>query len=266
MSKLISFLKKEPMLTVSVLAAVIALCITPPTKRLLSDIDWRTLGTLFMMLTVLEGFKQENIFNPLLRLAGRIGSMAGLSLFLVFAVFFSSMFVTNDVSLIIFVPLTILLFRAGRKERYILPVISMQNIAAVRGSLLTPFGSPQNLFLFDVAVHPLYVPDLDHLRRAADPVRADALPQGSAAGHRDRAHGKHHAVGARPPRAADRISRSVCAGARGDRHPDGVLVRRRGRGAARRPDRGPEDIAENRLRASADLLMLFRVFFFDRRE
>jgi Na+/H+ antiporter NhaD/arsenite permease-like protein len=74
--------------------------------------------------------------------------MVGLSLFLVFSVFFSSMFVTNDVSLIIFVPLTIILFRQGDKERYILPVISMENIAAVRGSLLTPFGSPQNLFIF----------------------------------------------------------------------------------------------------------------------
>ena len=58
------------------------------------------------------------------------------------------MFVTNDVSLIIFVPLTILLFRAGGKEAYILPVMSMENIAAGRGSLLMPFGSPQNLFLF----------------------------------------------------------------------------------------------------------------------
>ena len=107
------------MLTVSVLAAIAALIITPPSWELLSDIDWRTLGTLFMMLTVLEGFKKENIFRPLLRLAGNIRSMVGLSLFLVFSVFFSSMFVTNDVSLIIFVPLTIILFRAGGKERYI---------------------------------------------------------------------------------------------------------------------------------------------------
>ncbi len=144
--KVLSFLKREPMLTVSVLAAIAALIITPPSWELLSDIDWRTLGTLFMMLTVLEGFKKENIFRPLLRLAGNIRSMVGLSLFLVFSVFFSSMFVTNDVSLIIFVPLTIILFRAGGKERYILPVISMENIAAVRGSLLTPFGSPAFLY------------------------------------------------------------------------------------------------------------------------
>ena len=148
MKKVWTFLKKEMMLTVAILAAAVALIITPPSEQLFSDIDWRTLGTLFMMLTVLEGFKKENIFRPVLRLAGGIRSMVGLSLFLVFSVFFSSMFVTNDVSLIIFVPLTIILFRAGGRERFILPVISMENIAAVRGSLLTPFGSPQNLFIY----------------------------------------------------------------------------------------------------------------------
>lgn len=148
MKPIISFLKKEPMLVVSVAAAVIAMFITPPSAKLLSDIDWHTLATLFMMLTVLEGFKSENIFRPLLKLAGGIKSMVLLSLFLVFSVFFSSMFVTNDVSLIIFVPLTIILFRAGDKEKYILPVITMENIAAIRGSLLTPFGSPQNLFVY----------------------------------------------------------------------------------------------------------------------
>ena len=148
MKKILEFLKKEPMLTVSVAAAAAALFITPPSAKLLTNIDWRTLGTLFMMLTVLEGFKKENIFLPILKLAGSIHTMVGISLFLVFSVFFSSMFVTNDVSLIIFVPLTIILFRAGNKEKYILPVITMENIAAVRGSLLTPFGSPQNLFIY----------------------------------------------------------------------------------------------------------------------
>lgn len=148
MQKIIGIFKKDIMLSVSILAAVIALFITPPTKALIYDIDWRTLATLFMMLTVLEGFKKENIFRPLIKLTENMGTMLGLSFFFVFSVFFSSMFVTNDVSLIIFVPLTILLFRAGGKEKYILPVISMENIAAVRGSMLTPFGSPQNLFLF----------------------------------------------------------------------------------------------------------------------
>ena len=137
------------MLWLSVLAALLSFLITPPSKDIFSRIDWHTLGTLFMMLIVLEGFKQENIFRPILRLTSKFSSIAVLSLFLIFGVFFSSMFVTNDVSLIIFVPLTILLFRAGDKEKYILPVISMENIAAIRGSMLMPFGSPQNLFLFE---------------------------------------------------------------------------------------------------------------------
>ena len=148
MKKVFAFLKKEAMPVISLLAAIISLFITPPSWELIKAIDWRTLGTLLMMLCVLEGFKQENIFRPLICLGARFSTMAGLSAFLIFGVFFTSMFVTNDVSLIIFVPLTILLMRSGGKEQYILPVISMENIAAIRGSLLMPFGSPQNLFLY----------------------------------------------------------------------------------------------------------------------
>ncbi len=148
MKKVLGFFRREMMLTLSLLAAAAAMIITPPSERLLSDIDWRTLGTLLMMLCVLEGFKKENIFRPLIRLASRMKRMTTLTLFLVFGVFFTSMFVTNDVSLIIFVPLTILLFSGAGKEKYILPVLTFQNIAAIRGSLLMPFGSPQNLFLF----------------------------------------------------------------------------------------------------------------------
>lgn len=149
--KLINYLKKEPMLLLSVIAAAAGLIMTPPTTELLRGIDWRTLGILLMMLCVLEGFKQENVLQPLVALAGKLKSMTSLSLFLVFCVFFSSMFVTNDVSLLIFVPLTILLFRQAGREKFILPVITLENIAAVRGSLLTPFGSPQNLFLYGQA-------------------------------------------------------------------------------------------------------------------
>ncbi len=148
MKKILTFLKKELMLTLAVLAAVIAMFITPPTLERFKNLDWHTLGTLFMMLCVLEGFKRENVLKPVIGLASKLKTMAALSLFLIFGVFFTSMFVTNDVSLIIFVPLTILTFRGGGKEKYILPVITMENIAAIRGSLLTPFGSPQNLFLY----------------------------------------------------------------------------------------------------------------------
>lgn len=148
MKTVISFLKKEAMLVVSVAAALVSLVITPPSADLVKAIDWKTLATLFMLLSVLDGFKHENLFLPVLRLTEKFSTMLGLSFFLVFGVFFSSMFVTNDVSLIIFVPLTILLFREKGKTSYILPILTMENIAAVRGSLLTPFGSPQNLYLF----------------------------------------------------------------------------------------------------------------------
>ena len=140
--------KKEVMLSVSLLVAVASLFITPPSRELLHDINWRTLATLFMLLSVLEGFKSENIFAPLIKRTKNLSTMKNLTIFFVFCVFFSSMFVTNDVSLIIFVPLTIILFRAGGKEQYILPVLTFENIAAIRGSLLMPFGSPQNLFLY----------------------------------------------------------------------------------------------------------------------
>lgn len=146
--KIIALFKKELMLSVSLLAAIVSLFITPPTMVLLENIDWKTLATLFMLLSVLEGFKKENIFSPLLKRTAKISTMKWLTCFLVYSVFLTSMFVTNDVSLIIFVPITIILFRAGNKEKYILPVLTFENIAAIRGSLLTPFGSPQNLFLF----------------------------------------------------------------------------------------------------------------------
>ena len=148
MKKVLDFLKKEIMLVVAVLAAAVSLFITKPSLDLVKGIDWRTLGILLMMLCVLEGFKKESVLAPVVALGSRLKKMTTVTLFLVFGVFFTSMFVTNDVSLIIFVPITIMIFRGGGKEKFILPVITLQNIAAVRGSLLTPFGSPQNLFLF----------------------------------------------------------------------------------------------------------------------
>ena len=148
MKKVVGFIKKELMLVVSLAAAVISLFITPPSAALLRGIDWRTLGILLMMLLVLEGFKKESVLSPVAALGSRLNRMRTLTFFLVFGVFFTSMFVTNDVSLIIFVPITIMIFRRAGKEKYILPTLTLQNIAAIRGSLLTPFGSPQNLFLY----------------------------------------------------------------------------------------------------------------------
>ncbi|MBR4375299.1 MAG: hypothetical protein IKO57_09440 [Treponema sp.] len=87
MNKVASFIKKEPMLLVSVLVAAASLFITPPSKELLSAIDWRTLATLFMLLSVLEGFKTQNIFAPLIRLTSKITSLRRLTVFFFFRCF-----------------------------------------------------------------------------------------------------------------------------------------------------------------------------------
>ena len=71
MRKILLWLKKEPMVTLSVLAAIAGLIITPPSRARIGQIDWRTLGTLLMMLCVLEGFKQENVLQPVVNLAGK---------------------------------------------------------------------------------------------------------------------------------------------------------------------------------------------------
>ena len=91
--KIKEILKKEIMLTVSVFVAIVSFFITPPSKQLLYSIDWRTLATLFMLLSVLEGFKTHNVFLPLIKRTSKISSLRTLTIFFVFSVFFSSMFV-----------------------------------------------------------------------------------------------------------------------------------------------------------------------------
>ena len=77
-NKIASIFKKEIMLSVSLLAAIVSLFITPPQVKLLYDIDWKTLATLFMLLSVLEGFKKEQIFDPLLKITRKIGGITYL--------------------------------------------------------------------------------------------------------------------------------------------------------------------------------------------
>lgn len=148
-NNLICFIKRELMLVISFLCAIISLFITPPSYELIKNINWHTLGVLLMMLCVLCGFKKENIFSPIIKFALKIKKLSNISFFLIFSVFFSSMFVTNDISLLVFVPLTIIIFKNANQEKYIIPVIVLENVAAIRGSLLMPFGSPQNLFFFE---------------------------------------------------------------------------------------------------------------------
>ena len=147
--RILSFLKREAMFAIALVAALISLIITPPSDALLLGINWKTLFLLFMLFTVLEGFKKEKLLEPIIIRATKIRKPFFLSLFLVLAVFILSSFITNDVSLLAFVPITILVFTRTEREKYIIPVIVLESIAANLGSLLTPFGNPQNLFLYD---------------------------------------------------------------------------------------------------------------------
>ena len=148
MEKIRNFCRKQIVFTVSFLAALVSLIISPPTGERFLSLDWQTLFTLFMLLLVLEGFKKENMFLPFFRLTERFNSVKALSFFLVGTVFFLAPFITNDVSLVTFVPLTIMIFRHIGKEKHLLEIVILENIAAITGAFLTPFGNPQNLFIY----------------------------------------------------------------------------------------------------------------------
>ena len=155
MKKINSFLKKQIVFVVSLFAALFSLLVAPPTPERFLSLDWRTLFTLYMLLLVLEGFKKEKMFYPFFKLTDRFKTIKGLSLFLVAVVFFLAPFITNDVSLVTFVPLTILIFKGIRKEKHLLEIVILENIAAISGAFLTPFGNPQNLFIYtNTAVSP----------------------------------------------------------------------------------------------------------------
>ena len=155
MKKINSFLKKQIVFIVSLFAALFSLLVSPPTPERFLSLDWRTLFTLYMLLLVLEGFKKEKMFYPFFKLTDRFKTIKGLSLFLVAVVFFLAPFITNDVSLVTFVPLTILIFKGIRKEKHLLEIVILENIAAISGAFLTPFGNPQNLFIYtNTAVSP----------------------------------------------------------------------------------------------------------------
>ena len=153
-NKAIAFAKKETVLIAAMLLAVISAFFVTPDKAYASYIDFRTLGLLFSLMTVTEGCKGLGIFERSAKfLINKVHTAFQLSIVLVGLCFFSSMFITNDVSLLTFVPLTLTalsaLGEAGKK--LLIPIVVMQTIAANLGSMLTPIGNPQNLYLFGVS-------------------------------------------------------------------------------------------------------------------
>lgn len=147
MNKLKSFLKKEIILTVAALFAVVSMLFIPPSIDYINYIDFSVLSLLFCLMAVVEGFKKIGIFDMASNaLTSKMKTTKSLAFVLVNLCFFFAMLVTNDVALITFVPLTIgLLFEYPKTLIFL---IVMETIAANLGSMLTPIGNPQNLFLY----------------------------------------------------------------------------------------------------------------------
>lgn len=146
------FLKKETVLCISFLLAVLSAFVIKPDILYLTYPDYRTIALLFCLMIIVAGFQSLGIFSMLGHfLITRAGSVRGLSVVMVLLCFFSSMVITNDVTLITFVPFTILVLRmSGRVER-ILKLIVLETIAANLGSMATPIGNPQNLYLYSIS-------------------------------------------------------------------------------------------------------------------
>ena len=153
--KLIAFVKRETVFCIAMLLAVLSMFLVTPDSEYFSYIDFRTLGILFCLMTVVAGFQTVGLFDLLAgKLLFRIKSMTGICLALTFLCFFLSMFITNDVALITFVPLTLIIMEhVGQelREKWMLKIVVLQTIAANLGSMLTPIGNPQNLYLYGKA-------------------------------------------------------------------------------------------------------------------
>jgi len=155
MKKILFFFKRETVLCVSLILAAGSMFFVPPDKDYLEYIDFRTLAILFSLMSVMAGLQKAGVFGWVAKkLLNHVRSGRGLVLTLVSLCFFSSMFITNDVALITFVPFAfIVLDMLGEeaKDKLILPVVVLQTIGANLGSMLTPVGNPQNLYLYGKA-------------------------------------------------------------------------------------------------------------------
>lgn len=144
-----NYFARETVFCVAAACAVLTMFIIPPDKEYLHYIDFRVLCLLLCLMSVVAGLKTIGLFHWLTyQLLHRIHSGRALSVMLVLLPFFSSMFVTNDVALIIFIPFTLMLLDQLGCSGSIIPVTVFQTIAANLGSMATPVGNPQNLYLY----------------------------------------------------------------------------------------------------------------------
>ncbi len=147
-SELIKLVKRDPVFWIAGVLAVVSCFIVPPSTAYAGYIDLRTLVLLFSLMAVVAGFGDIGVFQQLssffIRKAGTVRKMC---MVLVLLCFFLSMLVTNDVALITLVPLTIIIMHSVSVKHMEFTII-LQTVAANLGSMMTPFGNPQNLYLY----------------------------------------------------------------------------------------------------------------------
>ena len=143
-SSFIEFLKKECVLVIAVTLAILSSFISIPK---MSYIDFKVLILLFNLMVVVAAFKELKVLDSIaIGLLKKCNTYTSISLALVFITFISSMIVTNDVALITFVPLSIVIARKANIN--VLKIVVFQTLAANLGSSFTPMGNPQNLFIY----------------------------------------------------------------------------------------------------------------------
>lgn len=152
MKKILEYLKKEKVLCVALILAAVSAFFVHPDVGYLEYVDVRVLALLFCLMLIVKGFQDIGLFDLLIqKVFGRMKSSRRLIQVLILLCFFLSMLITNDVALLTFVPFAILALRLCHQEKWMIPVIVLQTIAANLGSMFTPIGNPQNLYLFSVS-------------------------------------------------------------------------------------------------------------------
>ena len=143
------FCKRNPVLCVAFAAALVTSFLVPPDAEWLGYFDFRTLACLFLTLAVVCALRDVKFFSILARRLVRMtGNLRGLALSLVYVTFLGSLLIANDMALITFLPLGYFALDVTKQNRHMAFVFILQNISANLGGMLTPFGNPQNLYLY----------------------------------------------------------------------------------------------------------------------
>lgn len=147
--KMVSFIKKNVVMVIALFAAVLTSFIVPPDSKYVDYFDYKTLACLFCVLAVVCALKNINFFYILARRVVQVFKTTKMSILaLVYITFIGSMLIANDMALLTFLPLGFFVLTTTGKEKYMAFTFIMQNIAANLGGMLTPFGNPQNLYLY----------------------------------------------------------------------------------------------------------------------